>query len=807
MRRLAFADLRAHRLRTLLSVIAVVLGVALVSGAMTLTGTMTRAASSLSASAYDGVDAAVQGRSPVKRTTDLEGASRPTLPAGTVARVAETPGVATAAGEVLRDDVRITGKGGKVSGDGPYFGVGFPFNDPAARRLSAFHLDRGAWPSGPQAIAIDAATADREGLSPGDTVRVSAGGASHAFRVSGLVRFGNVKALGTATTALFDLPTGQQLFGRPGRVDSVLAAAGSGVPPAVLRARLGRALGASAQVITARSQDRFELDGLKQFVSVIQSILLALGIVAVVVGAFTIANALSMAVAQQQRTLALLRSVGATRRQVRRMVVLQALAIGIAGSLAGLVVGFGLAQGLASLFDALGLSLPTAGMQISAGTVIAALAIGTIVPLLAALRPARKAAKVAPAAALRDAGDPAPGIAGRVVRVIASVVGAPAARLGGVAGMLARRNTMRRPGRTGSTAIALTIGVTLVAAVAIVVSGLKGTAHRQVADHISADYVVASQDKGWGPASREALHAVSGAQGVRRVGAVVLDRALVGRDEATVAGVDSAATSMLSYDVVSGTAGPGGVPGPGQAYVTNRYAKAHGIALGDQLDLRSATGKLVSARVSAITRQPAIDVLGVGDVTLPWVAYKAAFGTKLARFGLVDTADGASPDQRAAIAKAMRAFPGAYVQTPERWGADQASWLDQVLAIIVVMLALAVVVSLLGIINTLALSVVERTREIGLLRAAGMTRRQVRRMVRWESVLTALVGAGLGIAAGLALAAIVTALLADQGLAFVVPGGILLAIAFVAAAAGIVAAVIPARRASRMDVLAAVTID
>ncbi len=215
----------------------------------------------------------------------------------------------------------------------------------------------------------------------------------------------------------------------------------------------------------------------------------------------------------------------------------------------------------------------------------------------------------------------------------------------------------------------------------------------------------------------------------------------------------------------------------------------------------------MTARVSAITRRPAIDVLQIGDVTLPWAAYRSAFATQVARFGLVDTVDGTSPARQAAIARSMHAFPGAYVQPAQRWGEDQTTWLDQVLAIIVVMLALAVVVSLLGIVNTLALAVVERTREIGLLRAAGMTRRQVRRMVRWESVLTALVGAGLGIAAGLAIAAVVTALLRDQGLAFVLPVGFLAAVAIVAAGAGVVAAIIPARRAGRMDVLAAVTID
>lgn len=806
MRRLAFADLRAHRLRTLLSVVAVMLGVALVTGAITLTSTMTRAASSLTASAYDGVDAAVDARSPVARTSDIEGATRPTLPQSLVARVAAAPGVGVAAGEVLRDDVKIAGPDGKASGAGPYYGVGFPFADPAARGLSAFRLERGQWPAGPGAVAIDAATADREGFEIGDTVRVAAAGAARPFRVSGIVRFGEVRAIGTATMALFDLRAGQALFERRGRVDSVLAAAVSGTSASALRARLAGELGPSARVRSGRVQDRFELDGLKQFVSIVRAIMLALGIVSVLVGAVTIANSLSMAVAQQQRTLALLRSVGATRRQVRRMVVLQALAIGVAGSAAGLLAGFGLAQGMASLMDALGMSLPVTEMRLGAGALIAALVIGTVVPLLAALRPARRAARVAPAAALRDAADPRPGFAGRIVRVIAGIAGAPAAALGGVPGRLARLNAMRRPGRTGSTAIALTIGVTIVAALAIVVSGLKGTASSQVADHIHADYVIASQEKGWGPASRDAIAAAAKTPGVRRAGSVAVDRARVGSADATVAGVDPGATGLLRYEIVSGHAGPGGLPRPGEAFVADRFADRQGIAVGDRIELRSAGGRVLTARVGAITHRAAIDVMALGDVTLPWSAYRPAFGTQLARFGLVET-DDRSPAGHESITRSLRQFPDAYVQPPSRWAEDQGAWLDQILAVMVVMLALAVAVSLLGIVNTMALAVVERTREIGLLRAAGMTRRQVRRMVRWESVLTALVGAGIGIAAGLALAGVVTALLADQGLRFVVPAGLLAAIAVVAAVAGVVAAVIPARRAGRMDVLAAVTVE
>ena len=560
MRRLAFADLRAHRLRTLLSIIAVTLGVALVTGAMTLTGTMTHAASSLSASAYDDVDAAVEARSPVHRTSDVQGASRPSLPASVVGRVTGTPGVAAAAGEVLREDVKITGAGGEVSRPA-VLRCGLPVHRPRRAAPRPSGSTRAPGPPARAPSAIDAATADREGLGVGDTVRLSAGGPARSFRVSGIVRFGEVKALGMATMALFDLPTGQSLFDRRGRVDSVLTAAAPGTSAGTLRARIARELGPSARVRSGRAQDRFDLDGLKQFVSILKTILMALGIVAVVVGAVTIANALSMAVAQQQRTLALLRSVGATRRQVRRMVVVQALAIGLAGSALGLVAGFGLAQGMASLFDALGMSLPATGMSLGAGAIVAALVIGTVVPLVASLRPARRAGKVAPAAALRDAADPAPGIVGRAVRVIAGVVGAPAARLADPrVARTPQRDAPPGPHRLDGDRADDRRGV--VAALAIVVSGLKGTATGQVRDHISADYVVASEAQGWGPASREALQAVGEVRGVRAVGSLALDRARVGSAEATVAGVDRAATSMVRYDIVSGTAGPAALRGP-----------------------------------------------------------------------------------------------------------------------------------------------------------------------------------------------------------------------------------------------------
>ena len=428
MRRLAFADLRAHRLRTLLSVIAVVLGVALVTGAMTLTGTMTRAASSLSASAYDGVDAAVQGRSPVSgppTSRALRVRRCPRAPSRASRRPPASPprparSCATTCGSPARA-ARCPAPARTSASD----------SRSTTRRRAAFRRStstRGAWPSGPQAIAIDAATADREGLQPW---RHRAGLPPGARRTrsgsSGLVRFGNVKALGTATTALFDLPTGAAAV-RPRRTrrQRPRRSRRPGVQPAALRARLGRELGPSAQVITgplagplrARRPEAVRLDHPDDPAGPRHR------------------RRGRRRVHDRERAVDGRRPAAARRWHSCGPSARRAVRCGgwsfcrrspsaSPGRSPASSVGFGLAQGLASLFDALGLSLPTAGMQISAGTVIAALAIGTIVPLLAALRPARRAARVAPAAALRDAEDPRPGIAGRVVRVIASVVGHP----------------------------------------------------------------------------------------------------------------------------------------------------------------------------------------------------------------------------------------------------------------------------------------------------------------------------------------------------------------------------------------------
>ena len=792
MIRVALKSLAGRRLRTALTALAVVLGVAMVSGAFTLTDTMRGAADSLSRAAYDGTDAVVTARSAFEVDANDWTAKRPTVDAGLLEQVRDTPGVAVAAGDVT-DEAKIIKRDGEPAGDGPYFGVGFDAGAPGAERLTPFRLDRGRWAAGPGEVVIDAATAEDQDYGIGTTVQITARGVAHDFEVVGISRFGSVKSLGVATSAVFDLAAAQDLFGRGDQVDGILVAGADGVPAAKLRSDLSAAL-PRTQVVGAADQDRFTLEGLEQFISIIRIVLLVFGGVAVLVGAFTIFNTLSITVAQRTRELGLLRMVGAERRQVLGSVLVEALAIGVLASVAGLVAGLGLAKALDVLFDAMKLSLPEAGTVFSARTIVVSLVVGTGVTLVAGLLPAWRATRVPPVAALRAA---VPG-AGRVrlparaARAMASLLGRPAQALGGAAGGLARRNAMRQPGRTMTTAAALTIGVALVTLVTVVATGLKDTTRASLEDRIAAGYVVTGAD-GWSPTGPAIGKALAGAG--LDVTTIHQDRALAFGEKETVNAIRG---DGWRFDWVEGDDAVAAALGDDGAVVDEGWAKEHGLAVGDRFGLTSATGAKLDLTVRGIEHSPVIDVSGLGPVTVGPAAYDRAFANEVSFFTL---ASGGDP------ARALAAFPDTKSRTTGAFVDEQLSIMDQLLAIFYVLLALAVIVSLFGIVNTLVLATFERTRELGTLRAVGMSRRQVRRMVRHESIITALIGAVTGMALGLVLAAGVTSAFGEEGLSFAVPAGSLAAFALVAIVAGVLAAVLPARRAARTNVLAALAYE
>ncbi len=802
MRSVALKGLIARPVRTILTTLAIVLGVAMVSGALTLTDTMRGGADGLTKAAYDGTDAVVTAKTAFKVDSSDWATRRPTVDASLLERVRSVPQVAAAVGDIS-DEAKIIARDGKPTGDGPYFGVGFDPREKGAASTTPFRLDDGRWASGPGEVVIDANTAEKENYGVGTTIKIAAHGTAESYEVVGVARFGTVKSLGVATASVFDLRTAQELFGKDGRYDSILAVGKDGTPAADVRKAVAGAVGSDATVMTAKEQDRFTLDGLKMFISIITIVLIVFGFVAILVGAFTIFNTLSITVAQRSREFGLLRMVGAARRQVLTSVLIEALTIGVLASLIGLAAGFGIAKGLDAVFTSMQIDLPEAGMVFATRTVIVAMAVGVLVTLAAGLLPAWRATRVPPVAALRDA---APGsekvrLPARFVRLLASMIGRVAERIGGSAGRLARRNAMRNPGRTAVTASAMMIGVALVTLVTVVAQGLRDSTTGALDRRVAATHVVTGAD-GWSPTDVAVAKDLSTAPGVEGVTGVRMDGALAFGDKEIVNSVDPETVGgLFTFDWAEGDDAVLTQMAAGDAIVDEGWAKEQKLGVGDRFSITSPKGDELALTVRGIEESPVIDAFSLGPITISQAAFEQAFESRTNAMTFVK-AD-AGTDLRTALA----AHPDAKALTKAEYKEKTTTDIDSMLAIFYVLLALAVIVSLFGIVNTLVLSTFERTRELGMLRAVGMSRRQVRRMVRHESIITALIGAGLGIAAGLALAAAVTAAFADEGLSFAVPAGSLIVLVVVATVAGVLAAILPARRASRLDPLTALAYE
>jgi putative ABC transport system permease protein len=591
MIKVTLKGLAARPVRTLLSALAIVVGVAFVCAALTFTNSMRGAADSLSSAAYDGTDAVVTAKTAFEPGMDSF-AQMPTLPASTLDRLQSAPGVDVAVGDIT-DTAQIIGGDGKPLGDGPYFGSGFDARTPGAEELTPFRLDEGRWATGPGEVVIDQASAEKEDVALGGSVEIATRGEARRFDVVGIATFADVKSIGTATFAIFDLDQAKTLFAKDG-YDRILVAGD--------RSGLAAAAGDGTQVVSAAADDRFDLDGLSSFVDILRTILLAFAGVALVVGAFTIFNALSIAVAQRTRELGLLRMVGASRRQVRRTVLLEALAIGLGASVVGVGIGLALAHGLDALFTSMGLGLPMSALSLSGSTVVPALLVGTLVTLVAAMLPARRATKVAPVAALRDAADAGSHLRlpGRAVRAVTGLVGRPSAAVGGPAGGLARRNAMRHPGRTAVTASALLIGVALVTAVTVVAQGLKDVSAGSLERRVQATTVVGSAD-GWSPIDPAVERSIAKAPGVTAVSSLRQDGALAFGQEEGVNAVDPATIGdLFAYDYKVGDKVDVAALGRDGALVDEGWATEHGLKVGDAFAITSAKGTRLDRTVRAI---------------------------------------------------------------------------------------------------------------------------------------------------------------------------------------------------------------
>jgi putative ABC transport system permease protein len=843
---LVIRGLVAHKLRLAVTLAAIALGVAFVSSAMIFSATTNAALDRLFTVAGKGTDAVVRPQQLFAGDGEATSRADVPVPATVLRTVQGVDGVAKVHGAVS-GFAAIVDKHGKVvtSAQGaPQIGVDWT-EDPD---FSTTHLRAGRGPRGPDEIAIDVASAKKAGYRVGDRVAVVLSGPSQTFTLAGIFALGGANSTGGMSIVAFEPATAQRLLmEHPGTYSRIDVHARSGVSQTEVRSAVARVLPTGFETLTGRDASDEASGDLRSSLDIFPRLLLWFSVVAVLVGSFIIANTFSILVVQRTRELALLRAVGASRRQVRRLMLGEAAGLGLIGSLLGLGAGAALAAGLRALVNLVGGDLPPGGLVLSASTVLWAFAVGTLVTLAAAYVPARRAATVPPVAAMLDgaapqirslrrrawagsvmtttgvvslgaaSANPTGSNAGSLlgvgallvfagVMMLSPVIGTPAARilgwpfarfLGG-AGMLGRENARRNPRRTAAAASALMIGLALSGAVTVMASSLKASLDRQLDEGVGSDYVVSSH--GENPFSPRALAAVSRVPGVRSAVAIRNARLeLDGRVRSAVAGDPRELAAPYRLKMMDGPL----ALAAGELLINNQTAKSTDWTVGTTVPARFADGGRGNLRVAGIYADPPIGPA----IILDPASYRAHYPSSLiSQIEIITDPGTDAVATRQGLQSALRAWPGLDLQDQEDVKAAAHSSIDEFVSAILALLALSVVIAALGIVNTLGLSVIERTREIGLLRAVGMERRQVRHMIRYESLIIAVFGALLGLGLGVLYGSALQRASAADGMAVLsIPFRQLGLYLLAAIAIGVGAAIWPARRAVRLRILRAIS--
>jgi putative ABC transport system permease protein len=843
---LGLKSLWARKVRAALTIFAVFLGVAFVAGSYILTDTIFAAFDEIFSESLKGTSVVVTAQNPVEQ----ENGEIPTVPASLLPTVKKTPGVRLAAGAIFTPGAFFDAENEKI---GNKFAPKFISSTLPPALESLTYLE-GHKPRGPTEASIDKAAAEASDLHLGERIKLIGQGSLQSFRLVGFSQLGNA-SFGGASIAQVTLPVAQRLTHKRGRFDQISVAAEEGVSPATLKRRIERRMPPGVRVETGQEKADRGTEEIREDLGFLQTFLLVFGFIAVFVGSFLIFNTFSITVAQRISEFGMLRTLGAGRRQILTTVMVEALAIGLLGALLGIAGGFLIATAINALFELFGIDLPTTSLVLESRTVVVSLLVGVLVTLVASLVPALRSTRVPPIAALH-AFSPAPtrrrrlvylalsillgavglamvligllgsgdagaraGLMGagavavifavslfspRLVPPLAALAGWPLERLRHLTGRLSRENAQRNPSRTAVTAAALMIGVALVAFVTVFAAGLKGTVAQVVDENFAGGLVIQNSD-GFSPIPNGAAKAAERVPGVELVASIRGAEAKVLEDgrAASTTSVDAPTPDIgETVNIEWKDGGPGALRNlaDDEAIVSDDFAGSQGLEVGDRFRLLTQTRARPRFRVVG-EFDAELGVLGSVLVTQPAMARDFRQTQDLIDF--VEVEEGADDGQVQAILTrgVEAAFPVAEVLNQEELKESREEQINQLVMLVYALLVFAILISLFGIANTLALSIHERTRELGMLRAIGMSRRQVRTMIRYEAVITALIGGILGLAIGVVFAALLAQPLKDEGFTLSYPLGSLVVLLVLAALAGVLAAILPARRASRLDVL------